>query len=123
MNQETFFGSAMDRDTTVETLKRQVAEFRDARNWLKYDTPRSLAISISVEAAELLEHFQWKTDEQMQSVLANPSRKNDISNELSDVLIYCFGFSDVLGIDISEAVRRKLQKNGDKYPVVDKLPA
>ena len=59
----------------------------------------------------------------MQSVLANPSRKNDISNELSDVLIYCFGFSDVLGIDISEAVRRKLQKNGDKYPVVDKLPA
>src|SRR5881628_1487200 len=110
MNQEAFFGSAMDRDTTVETLKRQVAEFRDARNWLKYDTPRSLAISISVEAAELLEHFQWKTDEQMRESLRDRIKKETISDELADVLIYCLGFSDVLGIDISEAVELKLKK-------------
>jgi dCTP diphosphatase len=50
----------MDVNTTVEKLKKQVSEFRDARDWLRYDTPRSLAISISVEAAELLEHFQWE---------------------------------------------------------------
>ena len=107
----------MDDDTTVGTLKKQVSEFRDSRDWLKYDTPRSLAISISVEAAELLEHFQWKTDEQMREVLMDRKRENEISDELADVMIYCLGFSDVLNVDISEAIERKLRKNGEKYPV------
>src|SRR6266700_1758245 len=103
----------MDRNTTVEKLKGQVSEFRDARNWLQYDTPRSLAISISVEAAELLEHFQWKTDEQMREVLMDSVKRNEISDELADVMIYCLGFSDVLGIDISEAIEQKLRKSGE----------
>jgi len=107
----------MDDDTTVGMLKKQVSEFRDSRDWLKYDTPRSLAISISVEAAELLEHFQWKTDEQMREVLMDRKRENEISDELADVMIYCLGFSDVLNVDISEAIERKLRKNGEKYPV------
>ena len=114
----------MDRNTTVEKLKGQVSEFRDARNWLQYDTPRSLAISISVEAAELLEHFQWKTDEQMREVLMDSVKRNEISDELADVMIYCLGFSHVLGIDISEAIEQKLRKSGEKYPVKEaKLPA
>ena len=108
--------SIMDPNTTVEKLKKRVSEFRDARDWLRYDTPRSLAISISVEAAELLEHFQWKTDEQMRKVLMDRARKNEISDELADVLIYCLSFSDILGIDISEAIELKLRKNGEKYP-------
>src|SRR6266571_6915715 len=107
----------MDRNTTVEKLKGQVSEFRDTRNWLQYDTPRSLVISISVEAAELLEPFQWKTDEQMREVLKDRVRRNEISDELADVMIYCLGFSDVLGIDISEAVELKLKKNGERYPI------
>ncbi len=107
----------MDRDTTIEVLKKQVSEFRDARNWLRYDTPRSLAISITVEAAELLEHFQWKNDDQMREVLVDRTTRNRISDELADVLIYCLGFSDVLGIDISQAVEGKLRKNGEKYPI------
>jgi len=107
----------MDDDTTILKLKKQVTEFRDARDWLRYDTPRSLAISISVEAAELLEHFQWKNDEQMREVLMDRARKSEISDELADVLIYCLGFSDVLGIDISEAVELKLKKNGERYPI------
>jgi len=114
----------MDRDTTVERLRSQVCEFRDPRDWLRYDTPRSLAISISVEAAELLEHFQWRTDEQMREVLKDNFRKNEISDELADVIIFCLGFSDVLGIDISEAIAQKLRKTGEKYPVTEaKLPA
>ena len=84
----------MDDDTTILKLKKQVTEFRDARDWLRYDTPRSLAISISVEAAELLEHFQWKTDEQMREVLMDRARKDEISDELADVLIHCLGFSE-----------------------------
>ena len=102
---------------TIEKLKRKISDFRDARDWLKYDTPRSLAISISVEAAELLEHFQWKTDDQMRQVLTDRARKEQVSDELADVMIYCLGFSDVLDIDVSDAIERKLRKNGEKYPV------
>jgi NTP pyrophosphatase (non-canonical NTP hydrolase) len=108
----------MDSDTSVSRLKAQVSEFRDSRDWLRYDTPRSLAISISVEAAELLEHFQWQTDEQMREVLMDGAKKDQISDELADVMIYCLGFSDVVGIDVSEAIERKLRKNGEKYPIV-----
>ena len=108
----------MDSVTTVERLKKQVSEFRDARGWLRYDTPRNLAISISIEAAELLEHFQWKTDELTREALMDGAKKDAISDELADVLIYCLGFSDVLGIDVSNAVEGKLRKNGEKYPVV-----
>src|SRR5881296_4587625 len=107
----------MDDLTTITVLRKRVSDFRDERNWLKDNTPKNLAISISVEAAELLEHFQWKTDEQMREVLLDRARKNQISDELADVLIYCLGFSDVLGIDISEAVELKLRKNGERYPI------
>lgn len=107
----------MDDETIVGALKRQVSKFRDDRDWLKDDTPRSLAISISIEAAELLEHFQWKSDDQIHKSLLSPTTRNEISNELADVMIYCLGFSDVLGIDLSEAIQRKLVINGEKYPV------
>ncbi|OLE70204.1 nucleotide pyrophosphohydrolase [archaeon 13_1_20CM_2_51_12] len=108
----------MDEQTTIMTLKKQVSGFRDERNWLKDDTPKNLAISISVEAAELLEHFQWKTDQQIREAVKDSVKKNQVSDELADVLIYCLGFSDVLGIDISEAIQAKLRKNGEKYPVM-----
>src|SRR6266581_9684950 len=100
----------MDDDTTILKLKKQVCEFRDSRDWLRYDTPRSLAISISVEAAELLEHFQWKTDEQIRVVVKDRAKRDQVSDELVDVLILCLGFSDVMGIDISEAIEAKLRK-------------
>lgn len=107
----------MDEDTTVGSLMKQVSEFRDVRGWVKYDTPRSLAISISVEAAELLEHFQWKDDTQMRESLGSGIIRDGVADELADVLIYCMGFADVLGIDLSEAIVQKLRKNGEKYPV------
>jgi NTP pyrophosphatase (non-canonical NTP hydrolase) len=108
----------MDEKTTVGSLIKQVSEFRDARGWLKFDTPRSLAISISVEAAELLEHFQWKDDTQMREALISGTTRDEVASELADVLIYCMGFADVLGIDLSEAIMRKLRKNSEKYPVI-----
>ena len=111
----------MDANTTIETLKRQVADFRDSRDWISYDTPRSLAISISIESAELLEHFQWKNDEQIREVLLDQVRRDLIADELADVMIYCLGFSAVLDIDVSDVVARKLNKNGEKYPAA-RLP-
>jgi len=87
-------------------------------NWLKNSTPKDLAISIIVEAAELLEHFQWKTDDQIREALKERVEKNQVSDELADVLILCLGFSDVMGIDISEAIEAKLRKAAEKYQVM-----
>ncbi len=108
----------MDGRITVQGLKEQISRFRDERDWLKHDTTKDLAISISVEAAELLEHFQWKTDEQIGEELRDERKFNEVTNELADVIIYCLGLSEVLHIDVSEAVERKLTKNSEKYPAV-----
>src|SRR5437660_12891461 len=86
--------------------------------WLKNSTPKDLAITIIVEAAELLEHFQWKTDDQIREALKERVEKNQVSDELADVLILCLGFSDVMGIDISEAIEAKLRKAVEKYQVM-----
>lgn len=117
MNHLVAIDASMDEQTSIGMLKREISRFRDARDWLKNDTPRSLAISISIEAAELLEHFQWKTDEQMGEVFRDKARKEEISDELADVMIYCLGFADVLDIDISKAIKGKLRKNSHKYPI------
>ena len=109
--------SRMDEKTTVRELVEMVARFRDSRDWRKYDTPRNLVDSICIEAAELLEHFQWKTDAQATEMLRSSEKLAEISNELADVMIYCLGFSDILRIDVSNAIQRKLQKNAEKYPV------
>jgi NTP pyrophosphatase (non-canonical NTP hydrolase) len=110
--------SRKDEATTVRELVERVARFRDSRDWRQHDTPRNLAGSICIEAAELLEHFQWKTDEQAAEMLDHPGTLERISNELADVIIYCLGFSDILNIDVSNAVYRKLQKNAEKYPLI-----
>jgi dCTP diphosphatase len=107
----------MDERTTIAALRKRVSNFRDERNWLKNNTPKNLAISISVESAELLDHFQWKTDEQIREAVKDRQKRNQVSDELADVLILCLGFSDVMGIDISEAIDAKLMKAAEKYPV------
>jgi NTP pyrophosphatase (non-canonical NTP hydrolase) len=108
----------MDEQTTITVLRKHVSNFRDERSWLKDNTPKNLAISISVEAAELLEHFQWKTDEQIREAVKDSAMKNHVSDELADALILCLSFSDVMGIDISEAIEAKLRKAAEKYPVM-----
>ena len=75
-----------------------------------------MAISITVEAAELLDHFQWKTDDQVREALNDKAKKNQVSDEFADVLILCLSFSDVMGIDISDVIEAKLQKAAEKYP-------
>jgi NTP pyrophosphatase (non-canonical NTP hydrolase) len=111
----------MDQQTTIASLRKRVSDFRDERNWLTDNTPKNLSISISVEAAELLEHFQWKTDDQIREALKDRGISNQVSEELADVLILSLSFSDVMGIDISEAIEGKLRKAAKKYPV-EKAP-
>ena len=89
----------------------EILKFRDDRNWKQFHTPKDLAISISLEAAELLEVFQWSGTD-----LKAEDKRDRIEEELADVLIYCFLMADAVGADIDEIITRKLHTNNEKYP-------
>lgn len=96
---------------TQETID-QVLKFRDDRNWKQFHNPKDLALSISLEAAELLEVFQWSGSDTICE-----SKKDKIREELADVLNYCILMADVCGLDMDEIVQEKIEKNNAKYPV------
>lgn len=93
------------------TSMEKINQFRDARNWRQFHNEKDLALSISLEAAELLELFQWKSSEEARR---NPER---LKEELADVLIYSYMMADNLGFDIDEIIAEKLEKNAVKYPI------
>lgn len=99
------------KDTWTEIVDK-VLEFRDKRNWKQYHNPKDLAISICLEAAELLEVFQWSGDD-----LFVEEKKSKIEEELADVLMYCILMADVTRLDIKEIIDKKLEVNDNKYPV------
>ena len=101
-----------DHSTHVIDLVRAVEQFRDEREWGKFHSPASLASAISIEAAELLEIFQWRDGDTVDFDILNRG-----ANELADIVIYCLSFASVTGIDVSNAVRSKLEHNARKYPV------
>ena len=98
----------MLRDETI----RRVLQFRDDRHWRKFHTPKDLAISMSLEAAELLELFQWSGSD-----LECREKLDRIREELADVLSYCILMADVCGLDLDEIMNEKVSKNEAKYPV------
>lgn len=89
-----------------------INQFRDERNWRQFHNPKDLAISISLEASELLELFQWKSNEE---VVDNQAER--LQEEIADVLIYSLMLADDLGYDVTEIIMDKLQKNAEKYPL------
>lgn len=96
---------------TQETINK-VLKFRDDRNWKQFHNPKDLAISISLEAAELLEVFQWSAED-----IRCAEKINKIREELADVLNYCILMADACGLDLDEIVREKIKHNNEKYPV------
>lgn len=96
----------------MDELIKRINQFRDERDWRQFHNPKDLAISISLEASELLENFQWKTNEE-----AKEKNKENIEQELADVLIYSLMLASDLGLDIEEIIETKLELNGKKYPV------
>lgn len=96
---------------TQETIN-QVLKFRDDRNWKQFHNPKDLVISISLEAAELLEIFQWSGSDTLCE-----HKKDKIKEELADVLCYSILMADICGLDMDEIVRAKIKRNGEKYPV------
>jgi dCTP diphosphatase len=105
-----------DTDTTLSDLRRAVAAFVDARDWRPFHTPKNLSMSVAIEAAELMERFQWLTPDQAQQAAADPIQHAATAEELADVLIYCLSLSNALELDISSAVLGKLALNEDRYP-------
>lgn len=94
-----------------ETIE-QIIKFRDDRDWKQFHNPKDLAISISLEAAELLEVFQWSAED-----ITTEGKMDKIREELADVLNYCVLMADVCGLDIDEIVMEKIKRNNEKYPV------
>lgn len=107
----------MDDHTTILELRQAVHKFVDDRNWAGYHTPKNLSMSIAIEAAEMLEHFQWRTAEESWELLDDQAAFAEIVDELADVLIYCLSFANQADIDISSAIHAKLDRNEGRYPV------
>jgi NTP pyrophosphatase (non-canonical NTP hydrolase) len=102
---------------SFDQLFDRVIRFRDDRDWKQFHHPKDLAISIALEAAEFLEHFQWKSKDEVARDLEDPDRKEALGEEMADVLILLLSASDAVGIDLFDATVRKIEKNADKYPV------
>lgn len=98
--------------STFDTLINKLIQFRDERNWKQFHNPKDLAISLSLEAGELLENFQWKSSKD-----AVDENIENIKDEIADVVIYAMLLSHELDIDLEQAIRNKIQKNKQKYPV------
>ena len=98
---------------SIKELQLRISKFCDDRDWNQFHSPKSLAMSISIEAAELLENFQWSKDDEPLST----TNKESISEEIADVLIYAIRLCEVLEVDPIEISNKKIDKNAIKYPV------
>ena len=99
----------------VKYIVEKIKKFRDDRDWMQFHDPKNMAVSIILEASELLEHFQWKTTEEVEKY----ARQNhaEIQDEIADIALYLFELADNLRINLIEAMEQKLKKNEMKYPV------
>lgn len=98
----------------IKPILDRLLRFRSEREWEQFHKPKDLAISLTLEAAEVLEHFQWKTTEEIEEYVK--THKDDIAEELADVFNWVILLSHDLGIDIIEAANKKIDKNAKKYP-------
>jgi NTP pyrophosphatase (non-canonical NTP hydrolase) len=101
--------------TILEDLQKRIVAFRDARDWKQFHNPKDMALSLALEAAELLEHFQWKNGKEIDAYIKK--HKDEIADELVDVLYWVLLMSHDLKIDLKTAFDRKQKKNDKKYPV------
>jgi NTP pyrophosphatase (non-canonical NTP hydrolase) len=105
-----------DSTTTVAELKQWVNDFVDRRDWHQFHAPKNLAMSLAIEAAELMEHFQWISVEDSRAAAHDPKELAEVGEELADVLCYALAMANELGLDLATVIRQKLAKNEQKYP-------
>ena len=107
----------VDKKTTVNQLKKLVQKFCEIRDWDQYHGPKDLTIGIVTEAAELLDHFRFKTEAQAREYMANPKKRLEVEHEVADTLFMLLRFAQMYNIDLSKALARKMTINNKKYPV------
>ena len=100
---------------SIRDLTTRINAFRDARDWKQFHNPKDMAVSISIESAELLEQFQWKNAEECEAHLQD--NREAVADEMADVAIYLFELADLLEMNLGQEMLRKLEKNAVKYPV------
>jgi dCTP diphosphatase len=105
-----------DRQTTVQELRERVARFVEQREWKPFHDPKNLSMAIATEAAELMEHFRWLTNEQARAVAESAETMQQVREELADVLCFTLSFANAMEIDLTSALREKMAKNERKYP-------
>ncbi|MFD0355199.1 nucleotide pyrophosphohydrolase [Streptomyces sp. NPDC127110] len=105
------------RDERLYRLQRRLADFAAARDWAPYHTPKNLAVALSVEAAELVEIFQWLTPEQSAAVMEKPESAHRVADEVADVMAYLLQFCEVVGVDVLDALAAKIERNEHRFPV------
>jgi dCTP diphosphatase len=108
-----------DAATTIDELRQLMDRFVTERDWHQFHTPKNLAIALSIEAAELMEHFQWLDPQESRAVAHDAQKLAEVGEELADVVCYTLALANELGIDVSQAVRQKMIKNERKYPADD----
>ncbi len=105
-----------DATTTLAELSKLVSDFVAERAWEPFHDPKNLSASIAIEAAELMEHFQWLRSDELEAVKDDPAKMAEIAEELADILAYLLSFAGRMGIDLSAALAAKMEKNARKYP-------
>lgn len=105
----------MTSPDSLSELTRRICAFRDARNWRQFHSPKDLAVAITAEAGELLQHFVWQSSES--SLERALERKHEIESEMADVAILLLELAEVIGVDLGAAVESKLDRNEQRYPV------
>ena len=106
-----------DDTTTIANLRTLVSDFVDERDWHQFHTPKNLAMALSIETAELMEHFQWIDGDASRQIADESDKRSAVAEELADVLCYALAIANELGINVATAMRDKMVKNREKYPV------
>ncbi len=105
-----------DKETRLIELRDIVRRFVNERDWQQFHSPKNLSMALAIEAAELMEHFQWITPDASRAVGNEPNKLNDVREELADVFCYTLAIANELNIDLTTALRDKMKKNEAKYP-------
>ena len=106
----------MDKNTSINDLKKTVEDFVTKRDWAQFHNPKNLSMAVAIEAAELMNLYKWYTIEESKEMMQNENFKNDAIDEIADIIIFTLAFANRNNIDISTAIKNKITKNKEKYP-------
>lgn len=106
-----------DSERSLQELKDSIQKFSEERDWCQFHNPKDLAIGLSIEASEILEHFRFKSIEEMEDMFNDKAKREEIEDEVADVLFFLMRFAQKYNIDVADAYDRKLEKSKEKYPI------